>query len=132
MSLLVKDSLSTKMVEVGENGRLGLYVCGPTVYGHIHIGNARAPLFWDVVVRYLRSRGYDVTFVQNITDIDDKIIVRANQEGVSWQEIVRRYTDSFHELLRELGIGMPDIEPRATEHIPEMISLIEELVAKGH
>jgi cysteinyl-tRNA synthetase len=132
MSLLVKDSLSTKMVEVGERGRLGLYVCGPTVYDHIHIGNARAPLFWDVVVRYLRSRGYDVTFVQNITDIDDKIIVRANQESVSWQEIVRRYTDSFHERLDMLGIGKPDIEPRATEHIPEMISLIEELIEKGH
>ena len=128
----VKDSLSTGMVEVGETGRVGLYVCGPTVYGHIHIGNARAPLFWDVVVRYLRSRGYDVTFVQNITDIDDKIIARANQEEVSWQEIVRRYTDSFHDRLEMLGIGAPDVEPRATEHIPEMISLIEELVAKGH
>src|SRR5829696_7886679 len=132
MSLRVKDSLSGSLVEVGEAGRLGLYVCGPTVYDHIHIGNARAPLFWDVVVRYLRSRGYDVTFVQNITDIDDKIIVRTNQEGVSWQEIVRRYTDSFHERLELLGIGTPDIEPRATEHIPEMISLIEELIEKGH
>jgi len=132
MSLRVKDSLSGSLVEVGEAGKLGLYVCGPTVYDHIHIGNARAPLFWDVVVRYLRSRGYDVTFVQNITDIDDKIIVRTNQEGVSWQEIVRRYTDSFHERLELLGIGTPDIEPRATEHIPEMISLIEELIEKGH
>src|SRR5215208_4783904 len=132
MSLRVKDSLSGSLVEVGEAGRLGLYVCGPTVYDHIHIGNARAPLFWDVVVRYLRSRGYDVTFVQNITDIDDKIIVRTNQEGVSWQEIVRRYTDSFHERLEMLGIGLPDVEPRATQHIPEMISLIEELVEKGH
>jgi cysteinyl-tRNA synthetase len=89
-------------------------------------------LFWDVVARYLRSRGYDVTFVQNITDIEDKIINRANQEGVSWQEIVDRYTDSFHERLEMLGIGLPDIEPRATEHIPEMISLIEELIEKGH
>jgi cysteinyl-tRNA synthetase len=132
MSILVRDSLSGELVEVSENGRVGLYVCGPTVYGHIHIGNARAPLFWDVVVRYLRSRGYDATFVQNITDIDDKIIGKANEEGVSWQEIVSRYTDSFHERLRMLGIGMPDVEPRATEHIPEMISLIEELVEKGH
>jgi cysteinyl-tRNA synthetase len=89
-------------------------------------------LFWDVVARYSRSRGYDVTFVQNITDIEDKIINRANQEGVSWQEIVARYTDSFHARLEMLGIGMPDIEPRATEHIPEMISLIEELIEKGH
>jgi cysteinyl-tRNA synthetase len=130
--LRVKDSLSGGMVEVGESGGLGLYVCGPTVYDHIHIGNARAPLFWDVVVRYLRSRDYDVTFVQNITDIEDKIIGKANEEGVPWQEVVDRYTDSFHERLRMLGIGMPDIEPRATEHIPEMISLIEDLIQKGH
>src|SRR5215207_6130495 len=132
MSIRVKDSLSGGMVEVGEDPQVGLYVCGPTVYGHIHIGNARAPLFWDVVVRYLRSRGYDVTFVQNITDIEDKIIGKANEEGVSWQEIVRRYTDSFHDRLQLLGIGMPDVEPRATEHIPEMISLIEELIENGH
>jgi cysteinyl-tRNA synthetase len=132
MSLLVKDSLSTEMVEVGESGKVDLYICGPTVYDHIHIGNARAPLFWDVVARYLRSRGYDVTFVQNITDIEDKIINKANQEGVFWQEIVDRYTDSFHERLEMLGVGRPDIEPRATEHIPEMISLIEELMEKGH
>jgi cysteinyl-tRNA synthetase len=132
MSVRVRDSLSTGTIEVGEDGRIGLYVCGPTVYDHIHIGNARAPLFWDVVVRYLRSRNYDVTFVQNITDIEDKIINKANEENVSWQEIVRRYTDSFHERLQMLGIGLPDVEPRATEHIPEMISLIEELIEKHH
>ncbi|HEV2743097.1 MAG TPA: class I tRNA ligase family protein, partial [Rubrobacter sp.] len=132
MSVFVRDSLSGGMVEVGREGRIGLYVCGPTVYDHIHVGNARAPLFWDVVVRYLRSRGYDVTFVQNVTDIEDKIIDKANAEGVSWQEIVSRYIDSFHERLTLLGIGLPDVEPRATEHIPEMISLIEELVEKGH
>ena len=132
MSVFVRDSLSTRTVEVGENGRIGLYVCGPTVYDHVHIGNARAPLFWDVVVRYLRSRGYDVTFVQNITDIEDKIINKANEEDVPWQEIVSRYTDSFHERLDMLGIGMPDVEPRATEHIPEMISLIEDLIEKDH
>jgi cysteinyl-tRNA synthetase len=85
-----------------------------------------------VVARYLRSRGYEVKFVQNITDVEDKIIGRANEEGVSWEEVVRRYTDSFHERLEMLGIGLPDVEPRATEHIPEMISLIEELIEKGH
>jgi cysteinyl-tRNA synthetase len=132
MSLLVRDSMSGERVEVGESGGLSLYICGPTVYDHVHIGNARAPLFWDVVARYLRSRGYDVTFVQNITDIEDKIIGKANQEGVSWEEIVDRYTASFHERLEMLGIGMPDIEPRATEHIPEMISLIVDLIEKGH
>ena len=132
MSVFVRDSLSGGMVEVGRDGKIGLYVCGPTVYDHIHVGNARAPLFWDVVVRYLRSRGYEVTFVQNVTDIEDKIINKANAEGVSWQEIVDRYTDSFHERLALLGIGPPDVEPQATEHIPEMISLIEELIGKGH
>jgi cysteinyl-tRNA synthetase len=132
MSVFVRDSLSTGTVEVGEDGRIGLYVCGPTVYDHIHIGNARAPLFWDVVVRYLRSRNYDVTFVQNITDIEDKIINKANEENVSWQEVVGRYTDSFHERLQVLGIGLPDVEPRATEHIPGMISLIEELIDRDH
>jgi cysteinyl-tRNA synthetase len=132
MSVYVRDTLSGERVEVGEDGEIGLYVCGPTVYNHIHIGNARAPLFWDVAVRYLKSRGYDVTYVQNITDIEDKIINKANEEGVSWQEIVRRYADSFHERLEMLGVGLPDVEPRATEHIPEMISLIEDLIEKGH
>src|ERR671914_376995 len=132
MSVLVRDTLSGDLVEVGLDGAIGLYVCGPTVYNHIHIGNARAPLFWDVAVRYLKSRGYDVTYVQNITDIEDKIINKANEEGVSWEEIVRRYTDSFHERLKMLGIGLPDVEPYATGHIPEMISLIEELIEKDH
>src|SRR5215218_5410666 len=132
MSVLVRDALSGRTVEVGQDGHVGLYVCGPTVYDHIHIGNARAPLFWDVVVRYLRSKGYEVTFVQNITDIDDKIIVKANEEGVPWEEVVHRYTDSFHERLKLLGVNLPDVEPRATEHIPEMISLIEELIESGH
>jgi cysteinyl-tRNA synthetase len=132
MSVLVRDTLSGDLVEVGRDGGIGLYVCGPTVYNDPHIGNVRAPLFWDVVVRYLKSRGYDVRFVQNITDIEDKIINRANEEGVSWEEIVRRYTDSFHERLELLGVGLPDVEPRATEHIPRMISLIQELIEKGH
>ena len=101
--------MSGQTVEVGENGRVGIYVCGPTVYNHIHIGNARAPLFWDVVVRYLRSRGYHVMLVQNITDIEDKIINKANEEDVSWQEIVDRYTDSFHERLEKMGVALPDL-----------------------
>src|SRR4028119_2451271 len=132
MSVFVRDSLSGGMVEVGRDGRIGLYVCGPTVYDHIHVGNARAPLFWDVVVRYLRSRGYDVTFVQNVTDIEDKVINKANAEGVSWQEIVDRYTDSFHGRLASLGIGLPDIEPRAAAPSPEMVSLIEDLIGQDH
>src|ERR687885_773988 len=131
MSVLVRDTLSGREVEIGQDGKVGLYICGPTVYDHIHIGNTRAPLFWDVVARYLRRRGYEVVLVQNITDIEDKIIARANEEGVSPAEIVRRYTGSFHERLEMLGISLPDMEPRATEHIPEMISLIEELIGEG-
>jgi cysteinyl-tRNA synthetase len=131
MTVRVRDTLTGELVGIGQDGRIGLYVCGPTVYNDIHIGNARAPLFWDVAVRYLKSRGYEVRFVQNITDIEDKIINKANQEGVSWEEIVRRYTDSFHERLALLGVGLPDVEPRATEHIPEMISLIQELIDAG-
>jgi cysteinyl-tRNA synthetase len=133
MSVSVRDTLSGERIEIGQSSSaVGLYVCGPTVYNHPHIGNIRAPLFWDVVARYLRDRSHEVKFVQNITDIDDKIIGRANEEGVSWEEVVRRYTDSFHERLRMLAIDLPDVEPRATEHIPEMISLIEELIEKGH
>ena len=132
MSIKVRDTLSGERVEVGNDGTVGIYVCGPTVYNHIHIGNARAPLFWDVVARYLRTRGYDVTSVQNVTDIEDKIIHKANEEGVSWEEVVARYTDSFHERLEMMGVGLPDIEPRATQHIPEMISLIEELISDEH
>lgn len=128
----VRDSLSGQEVEVGQDGRVGLYVCGPTVYGHIHIGNVRVHLFWSVVARYLRSRGYTVKLVWNITDVEDKIINKANEEGVSWEEIVGRYTDSFHERLALLGIDPPDVEPRATEHIPEMISLVEDLIESGH
>ena len=132
MGVRVHDTLSGDDVEVGRDGRVGLYVCGPTVYNDIHIGNARAPLFWDVVARYLKSRGYEVTLVQNITDIEDKIINKANEEGVSWKEVVDRYTDSFHERLASMGVNLPDVEPRATEHVPEMISLIEDLIEAGH
>ena len=132
MSVRVQDTLSGREVEVGKDGKVGLYVCGPTVYNHIHIGNARAPLFWDVVVRYLKSRGYEVTFVQNITDVEDKIINKANEEGVSWKEVVDRYVRSFHDRLEIMGVGLPDVEPRATEHIPQMISLIQDLVEGGH
>ena len=132
MSVRVHDTLGGQEIEIGHDGKVGIYVCGPTVYNHIHIGNVRAPLFWDVVVRYLKSRGYDVTFVQNITDIDDKIIAKANEESVPWEEVVDRYVASFHEKLALMGVNLPDVEPRATEHIPQMITLIGELVEGGH
>ncbi|CAN5716356.1 cysteine--tRNA ligase [soil metagenome] len=132
MSIFVRDTLSRELVEVGADGNIGLYVCGPTVYDHIHVGNARAPVFWDSVVGYLRGRGYGVRHVQNITDIEDKIISRAAEEDISWKEIVARYTDSFHGTLDLMGVALPDVEPHATEHLPEMIALIEELIDGGH
>ena len=115
-----------------EPGKVSMYVCGPTVYNHIHIGNARSFLSFDVIRRYLEYRGYDVRFVQNITDVDDKIINRANEEGRSAAEVAEEYTEAFIAAMRALGIKDPTVRPKATETIPEMIALIERLIAGGH
>jgi cysteinyl-tRNA synthetase len=112
-------------------GEVGIYSCGVTVYDLSHIGHARSALVFDAVVRYLRWRGLSVRFVRNYTDVDDKIIRRANQEGVSPNEVSERYIRAYREDMASLGIGPADVEPRATEHIPQMIALIERLVAKG-
>jgi cysteinyl-tRNA synthetase len=115
-----------------EAGKVSMYVCGPTVYNYIHIGNARTFLSFDVVRRYLTWRGFDVTFIQNITDVDDKIIKRANEEGRAPAEVASEYTDAFVSEMRQLGVEDPTIRPRATETIPEMITLIERLIAGDH
>ena len=115
-----------------EPGKVAMYVCGPTVYNYIHIGNARTFLSFDVIRRYLAFRGYDVTFVQNITDVDDKIINRANEEGRPAAEVAEQYTESFITEMRELGIDDPTMRPLATETIPAMISMIERLIERGH
>jgi cysteinyl-tRNA synthetase len=115
-----------------ESGKVAMYVCGPTVYNFIHIGNARTFLSFDVIRRYLTHRGFDVTFVQNITDVDDKIINRANEEGRSAAEVAEEYTKAFITEMRELGVEDPTIRPMATETIPAMIDLIERLVERGH
>lgn len=115
-----------------EPGKVAMYVCGPTVYNFIHIGNARTFLSFDVIRRYLQHRGYEVTFVQNITDVDDKIINRANEEGRSAAEVAAEYTDAFISQMRRLGVEDPTIRPKATETIPAMIDLIERLIATGH
>lgn len=112
-------------------GKVKMYNCGPTVYDYFHIGNARNFIVFDVVRRYLKYKGYRVTFVQNITDIDDKIINRANKEKVSAGEIAHKYTDAFFEDLEILGITKPDICPKATEHILDIISLIKRLMDAG-
>lgn len=109
-----------------------MYVCGPTVYNFIHIGNGRAFLVWDVVRRYLEFRGYRVRIAQNFTDVDDKIINRANEEGTDWRELAERYIREFFVDMEALGIKRADLYPKATEHIPEMIAHIAGLVDKGH
>jgi cysteinyl-tRNA synthetase len=112
-------------------GRVGFYLCGPTVYDYFHIGNARPFVVFDVFRRYLRYRGYQVRFVMNLTDIDDKIINRANELGVSSQEIAQKYTNAFFEDIQKLGVQPADVYPKATEHIADIIHLIETLVKNG-
>ena len=114
-----------------KEGKASIYVCGPTVYDLCHIGNARSFLAFDVLVRYLRARGIDVTYVRNFTDVDDKIIERARQLGKEPSSLAQEFIDAFYEDMDRLGIMKADKEPRATEHINDMVSMIQELVTKG-
>ncbi|MCF0104334.1 MAG: cysteine--tRNA ligase [Eggerthellaceae bacterium] len=109
-----------------------LYICGPTVYDRIHIGNARTFISFDTIRRYLMWKGYAVTFVQNLTDIDDKIIARANEEDMSPEEISKKYSDYFIQDMAAAGVLTPDIQPRATREIGTMINLIARIIEKGH
>ncbi|RKY89727.1 cysteine--tRNA ligase [candidate division KSB1 bacterium] len=115
-----------------EPGRVGFYLCGPTVYDYFHLGNARPFIVFDVYRRFLIYRGFQVKYVMNVTDVDDKIINRAQKEGVSVAEIAARYTQAFFEDMEKLGIHRADVHPKATEHIPEMIKLIQKLLEKGY
>ena len=109
-------------------GKIGLYVCGITVYDRCHLGHARSMVCFDVIVRFLRSQGYAVTFVRNITDIDDKIINRAIERGVPINELTTESIQAMHEDAHALNILPPDIEPRATAYIPSIINLIQRLI----
>jgi len=113
-------------------GKVSIYVCGPTVYNDIHIGNARTFLSFDVIRRYLSWKGLDVRFVQNVTDVDDKIINRANEEGRPAAEVAEEYTEAFITAMRKLGVEDPTVRPLATETIPEMIGMIERLIDRGN
>lgn len=115
-----------------EEGKIRMYVCGPTVYNYIHIGNARTFISFDVIRRYLLWRGFDVTFVQNVTDVDDKIIGKANEEGRSAAEVAAEYTEAFIADMRAANVLDPDIRPKATEEIQEMIDLVQLLIDGGH
>lgn len=111
---------------------VSMYVCGPTVYDDSHIGHGRTYVSYDMVSRYLRYKGYKVTYVRNITDIDDKIITKANSEKNSIEDVSRRFTESFHRDLKTLNLAPPSAEPKATETIPEMIAMIQSLIKNKH
>jgi cysteinyl-tRNA synthetase len=133
MALKLHNTLTGTLepLATARDGEVGLYVCGVTVYDRCHVGHARSFLVFDTLVRYLRLSGLRVRFVRNITDIDDKIIKRANDEGIAAKALAERYIAAFHRDVAALGCLAPDDEPRATEHLPEMIALIERLVANG-
>jgi cysteinyl-tRNA synthetase len=134
MTLRLRDTLSgeTRPFEPLEPGRVRIYSCGPTVYGPAHIGNFRSFLFADLLVRYLRYRGLDVTWAMNLTDIDDKIIRGAAAAGITTGELADRYIARFRADADALGMVTPDVLPRATEHIPRIASLITTLIEGGH
>ncbi len=113
-------------------GKIGMYVCGVTVYDMCHIGHARSVVLFDVIYRYLVKTGLDVNYIRNFTDIDDKIINRANQLGEDWKQLAERYVIEFHVDMDALGVKRPNIEPKATDHIQDIISLIAALIDTGH
>ena len=115
-----------------EPGKVRMYACGPTVYNYIHVGNARPIIMFDVLRRYLEYRGYEVTFVQNFTDVDDKIIKRANEEGISSEEVAKKYIAEYFTDAHALGVREATVHPKATENIQQIIDLITTLIDKGY
>ena len=134
MSLTIYNTLTNKkqaFIPLQE-GKLQLYACGMTVYDYCHIGHARVLVAFDVITRFLRSQGWDVTYVRNITDIDDKILIRANENGELYTALTARFIDAMNEDAAILNIQKPDMEPRATEHIDHIIAMVNTLVDKGY
>ena len=128
------DTAKREKVELHplEAGKLGIYVCGPTVYDLSHVGHARCYVAFDTIVRHLRASGLRVRYVRNLTDVDDKIIMRARENGEDPLVLSKRFSDEFHHDMELLGNALPDVEPRVSDHMPQIIRLIETLVAKGH
>ncbi len=131
--LKIYNSLTNRKEEFTpiEPGKVRMYVCGMTVYDYCHIGHARVLVVFDVVYRFLRYLGFDVTYVRNITDIDDKIIQRANENEEDFHALTRRFIDAMHEDTDALGVLRPTHEPKATDHMPAILAMIDTLVAKG-
>jgi cysteinyl-tRNA synthetase len=134
MDIRVYNTLSNRkeLFTPAQPGRVSMYVCGITAYDFCHIGHARSAIVFDMLYRYLRYRGFEVIYVRNFTDVDDKIIRRAAEEGCGTEEIATRYMRAFYEDMDRLGVARPTHEPRATEFIPEMVELVETLLEKGY
>ncbi len=133
MALRIYNTLTRDKQEFQpiHSGKVGMYVCGVTVYDMCHIGHARSVVLFDVIYRYLVHRGYDVTYVRNFTDVDDKIINRANEVGEDWKSLAERFIREFYVDMDGLGVLRPTFEPKATEHIQQIQALIADLIAKG-
>ena len=134
MGLKIYNTLTRKkeFFEPVHQGKVGMYVCGVTVYDMCHIGHARSVVLFDVIYRYLVKSGFEVKYIRNFTDIDDKIINRANQLGEDWKHLAERYIKEFHTDMDALGVKSPSLEPKATDHIQDIISLVNELIEQGH
>jgi len=130
MAIRIYNSLGRKkqLFEPQETGKVRMYVCGPTVYDSCHIGHARSVIVFDVIARYLRARGFEVTYVRNFTDVDDKIIEKANRLGIDYESIAEKYIKEFYEDMDALKVERASVEPKATEHITQIIQFIERLV----
>ncbi|UCF87965.1 MAG: cysteine--tRNA ligase [bacterium] len=133
MTLRVYNTLSGKKEEFHPLSppKVGIYACGVTVYDYCHIGHARAAVAFDVIARYLRFSGYDVTYVRNYTDIDDKIINRSNEQGVDWKDLARTFIEAHDTDMGALGVQRADVEPRATDYIDQIIGIVKTLEEKG-
>jgi cysteinyl-tRNA synthetase len=134
MSIHIYNSLHRKKEPFAPltPGHVNMYVCGPTVYDDAHIGHARSVVVFDMIVKYLKMRNYTVTYIRNYTDIDDKIIQRAQERNITTEELSRQYIQAFDRDMSALFVQQPDMAPKATEHIPEIIQLVESLIQKGH
>ena len=113
-------------------GKVAMYACGVTVYDYSHLGHARGAVAFDLIQRYFRRKGFDVNYVRNFTDVDDKIINRAKEEGLTAAALAHKYIETYQVDMKRLSVGRADVEPKATEHITEMIEVIKGLVEKGH
>ena len=132
MSIQLYNTLKRKkeVFSPSEAGKVKMYVCGPTVYNYIHIGNGRPPIVFDVIRRYLEYRGFEVTYIQNFTDVDDKLIRKAEELNVTVPEVADQFIKAYEEDVKALGVKDADVHPRVSDHIPEIISFIERLVEK--